>query len=341
MMFYFQTPKHALPRANPSITAFGLAAAVLAATVAVKADSVTMPSERVMQDVVAANPKNAELRAIQGAVLYRADKLEEAAAAWEKAAQLNPKLTWVVEMAARARRDAGLEKGFQKTAREHFLIKCEGDGSDDLARTITNMLENIYREVGQRFQSWPEQAFTVILYTDAQFQKVDSTAWRVGVYDGKIRVLANAVTDDPERMTRILSHEYAHALIFRIFGPNIPLWLNEGLAQNSRTDLAPDANDTQAWNALSTAALPLPWTLNAWFAPTANYQQATLAYLETQFFVRWLLERYDLPTVTRWGRELAAGKSIGEATADVFAMSPEQLFEAWDESRKTGRRAAP
>ncbi len=278
----------------------------------------------------------ASLHGAQGLIFYKTDRLAEAVAEWETSLKLDSGNAEVKKLLDVARKELAAEKGRRREVCEHFIIQYEAGARADQIANLRAALAVVRRDACQRFLAWPAEKFTVILYSSDQYQyDLKRPSWSAADYDGKIRLRGSKILDSREELAALLTHEYAHALIFRTFGSRIPVWLNEGLAQNARPDAAPEPDALKQWNATDKKTLPAPWTLGRGFEATATGNQARAAYLESKFFVRWLLERYDIMVITRWGRELAAGKTIDQATATVFAMSADQLFSAWKESMET------
>ena len=60
------------------------------------------------------------------------------------------------------------------------------------------------------------------------FEMPHRLKYAVGIYDGKIRLLADH--HDKEVLKKIAAHEYTHHVLHGLTNRNIPFWCNEGLA---------------------------------------------------------------------------------------------------------------
>ena len=94
------------------------------------------------------------------------------------------------------------------------------------------MLDRAYWRIGLLLGgTYPNEPVPVVLYTGEQFRDITrSPSWAAGAYDGIIRVPMRGALDNPTELDRVLSHEFAHALIRNLAPRGVPTWLNEGLA---------------------------------------------------------------------------------------------------------------
>ena len=108
---------------------------------------------------------------------------------------------------------------------------------------MLEILEEAYREIGQKFGHSPSKTIVVVLHTKSTFQSATgSPVWADGLFDpvlGRIQVPTQEALADRAWLTRVLRHEFVHALLSDQLGPAgsaVPTWLNEGLAMELSGD---------------------------------------------------------------------------------------------------------
>jgi len=117
-----------------------------------------------------------------------------------------------------------------------------------------------------------------------------SPDWAGAVYDGKIRLPLAGMRGMTKRFSAILYHEYMHVLVRFMAGNNVPVWLNEGLAELSgrRIDSTPLTDLTAA----SETGQLLEWRdLEKPFAGLPDYQ-VPLAYEQSYSLVLFMVDSY-------------------------------------------------
>ena len=119
----------------------------------------------------------------------------------------------------------------------HLTVKFDGDVDQATWVAVLEILEEAYREIGQKFGHFPSKTVVVILHGSSLFQSATgSPVWADGLFDpvlGRIHVPARDALADRPWLIRVLRHEFVHALLHDQLGPAssaIPTWLNEGLA---------------------------------------------------------------------------------------------------------------
>src|SRR5207245_1560906 len=137
---------------------------------------------------------------------------------------------------ARVEQTQKAEQKFLARESSHFLVKFDGEADHAVWNRVLEILEEAYREIGQQLGHFPSKPILVVLHTRETFQgATGGPAWSDGLYDpvmGRIKVPTQGALTDKAWLTRVLRHEYVHALLHdRVGGRGaIPPWLNEGLA---------------------------------------------------------------------------------------------------------------
>lgn len=178
----------------------------------------------------------------------------------------------------------------------------------------------------------PQETIPVIMYSDgAEFRRqvgAKPTELVLGVAsssDEAIRLDASKVFDSPDRT---VGHEIAHIFLFRYLGTritNLPLWMNEGIAQ-----VAGGANADVARAHVNTALVEnrlIP--LNSITSQFPKGDGAGLAYDEGQAAVVAMLEDGGWPRLRSLLGQLKAGKSFDASMRDVYGESTEDWEAHW------------
>ncbi len=186
------------------------------------------------KQAVRESPDHPDAYVLLGELYYLRQDLDKAKESWERALKLAPSRADVRKQLEKLGWEEPIENGLSRNDTYPFVVRfAEGQGSIDLG-SLRNLLRNTYRVVGQQFQLFPEYPIAVILYPEADFQKVKGLSHQVaGLYDGKIRLplrKSGPGTSNYAQIERVLRHEYTHALVYDLSKGRCPLWLNEGVA---------------------------------------------------------------------------------------------------------------
>ncbi|MBI3807289.1 MAG: hypothetical protein HY281_07210 [Nitrospirae bacterium] len=190
----------------------------------------------------------------------------------------------------------------------HFTVKFDGEADQATWAVVLEILEEAYREIGQKFGHFPSKTIVVVLHSKSTFQSATgSPVWADGLFDpvlGRIQVPTQDALADRAWLTRVLRHEFVHALLHDQLGPAgsaIPTWLNEGLAMELSGDRWSDLDQIMKqeftliplpalegeWGGLSSDAAIVATHLKARQALSAAMQsQLSMSY--EQFQSRWV-----------------------------------------------------
>jgi tetratricopeptide (TPR) repeat protein len=166
-----------------------------------------------------------------GELQYRDGRVKEAIATYEAALE-RTRTDTLERRLADWRKESQLQERFYESRGAHFSVLFEGPADELLARRIVERLEESYWRIGAALTAYPAKPITVVLYTTEQFRDITRVpAWTAAAYDGRIRVPIRGALAQPDQLDRVLAHEYVHAVVAMLGGRNVPVWLNEGLAE--------------------------------------------------------------------------------------------------------------
>jgi hypothetical protein len=216
----------------------------------------------------------------------------------------------------------------------HFTVKFDGAEDHGTWTTVLEILEDAYREIGQKFGHFPSKPIVVVLHTKESFQgATGSPAWADGLYDptlGRIQIPTQGATTDTKWLTNVLRHEYVHALLHNYLGSStgaLPTWLNEGLAMQWAGDDWPEPNQAMRGDV---SVIPLNYLEGSW--GTLPSDAATLAYLESASATRYLIDRWGITQVNELLKAFKARASVPTAIQNKLFVSYEQFHQQWLDS---------
>ncbi len=271
-------------------------------------------------------------------LLQEQDQLAEAAKHLAQAtdqARQDPALqSYLTSVTAKLRRTESVEAHMSARSSTHFMVKFDGAEDHGTWTTVLEILEEAYREIGQKFGHFPSKPIVVVLHTKDSFQgATGSPAWADGLYDptlGRIQIPTQGATTDTKWLTNVLRHEYVHALLHDRLGASssaLPTWLNEGLAMQLAGDAWPELDQVMHGDV---KVIPLNYLEGPWGALPAN--AATLAYLEANSATHYLIERWGMARVDELLKAFKARESVATALQSKLFVSYEQFHRQWLES---------
>jgi hypothetical protein len=232
---------------------------------------------------------------------------------------------------AKVRGTEKLEQRLTSRDSTHFTVKYDGEADQTTWTTVLEILEDAYREIGQKFGHFPSKPIVVVLQAKETFQTASgSPAWADGLFDpvlGRIQVPTGGAVTDQAWLRRVLRHEFVHALLHDQLGLDttaIPTWLNEGLAMTLSADRWEELDQLrhQQFN-----VIPLPMLEGAWGELSA--EAASVAYLEAYSAVHYMIDRYGMYRVRELLSQLKARQALPAAIQSQLSLSYEQFQSRW------------
>lgn len=252
---------------------------------------------------------------------HRAGRLADAISIYE---DIRERSAWTGTLQRKLdewRKEQELQRRFREAHSKHFIASFERADDEPLARDVMARLEAAYQRIGQALGAYPSRPITVVLYTRDQFDEVTGlAAWSAAAYDGRIRLPIGGALEMPEERDRVLSHEFAHAMIAMVGGRTVPAWMSEGLATALEPAAIPD-NDAR----VVAGRVPLGLSeLERGFIRLSS-SDAEAAYVSSARAVRVLIERRGLASLVALLHDLARGTPFARAFAQRLAMRYEDF----------------
>lgn len=276
-------------------------------------------------------------------LLQEEDNLEEAAKHLDQAADQagqDPALqSYLAAVTRKVRRTQSIESRMIARNSTHFMVKFDGEADQSTWTSVLEILEEAYREIGQKLSHFPSKPIMVVLHAKDSFQGAAGTpAWADGLYDptlGRIQIPIQGATTDRKWLASVLRHEYVHALLHDRLGASsgaIPTWLNEGLAMQLAGDAWPELDQAMSGGI---KVIPLTYLEGSWGALPAG--TSTVAYLEAHSATGYLIERWGMVGIDGLLNALQAKSSIAAALQNKLFVSYEQFHQQWIESFERSR----
>ena len=212
------------------------------------------------------------------------------------------------------------ELGIERSV--HFRVEFEGSLSKRDVMEALAVLEIAYDSLCRLFDFHPENKMHLVLYESPQYQGVGPRPdWVGAIFDGKLRVPVN-VMQFREIYRPILFHELTHAFVRAMTHANVPLWVNEGIAQ------VVDASRTG--KPRPEGAMPNLEALTTPFVKENNSSMAERLYWYSQRMVEQLLRRNANFVHFREFIQSMQKQDVDRALEQYYGVSAQQLY---DESR--------
>jgi tetratricopeptide (TPR) repeat protein len=282
-------------------------------------------------------PQLVQAAVFLGELLYRQGDLELAIKTYERALPGAPPSV-AVGMRGRLtawREEVSLPQNRDAIKDDRFTISFDGPVQQKLAARATSVLSAAFWRIGKALGAYPSAPINVILYSERQFHDITGAPeWSAGGFDGQIRLPVRGATQNLAEFDRVLTHELTHAMLKNIASRNLPAWLNEGLAMYF------EGRDTAiSERRLAAARLFVPLAVLQTSFARLNAAQAVIAYEESAFATRALLDRIGPAGVGQLLQDLGAGQTMDQAIERFGVTFAE--FES-DLERRVGakRRAA-
>jgi tetratricopeptide (TPR) repeat protein len=293
-------------------------------------------AERMLVHVERYDDKNPYLYVMRGDIAYLRDNYYTTHDNWKKALTLNPGLIQLRIKLEKLEKEREVERNFNVREIENFKLKFEGVETEGLADKAAEILRQAYKKVGKDFDLYPRATVPVIIYPAVKLKKLDYFPdWAAGSYDGKIR-FGEDLGQDSAHMKATLFHEYTHVVVRMLGGDNVPLWLNEGLAEYQAQPFLPiqvkKARKEMIQRAMDKKSIFSLDKMGSMDLNRLSYlspHRITLVYAQSEDFVSYLIDRSSLYDIKRLLQELKKGVNIYKAVKDVLYVDLDVLERDW------------
>lgn len=281
-------------------------------------------------------PQNAELYHLLGQAYYADGRMAEALDALHRSSDLGGG-TDVAALLEKVRREWQIEQEMGLEVRGHFQLSfVDGVQGASLAPEILEVLEDAYAELGSDLSYYPDVKVPILLYARRDFSSVtNSPDWAGAVYDGKVRLPLGGLRHMNDQLKAMLYHEYMHVLVHYMANRQVPVWLNEGLAETAGRRIFP-LPLTALRDAVASRRL-IDWDqLSRPFTALAE-SEVRLAYEQSYSMVHFMIDRFGWHKMTellaRLGKRQAWVPAVTVVYRDYGLDWPAIIVE-WQASLK-------
>lgn len=265
-----------------------------------------------------------------GYLSYDMQALREAKYYWSILSQKQPDYMNVSKFLEKLERELSVEKNFQYKSEDHFDLRYGENISKKTVKEINNVLNEAYNKLGTEFSCYPDKKITVFLMDRKDFfLDTNLPHWIGGLYDGKMRIPVPDEQMDSEIQKifkQIIFHEYTHVLIHKLTGNNIPLWLDEGLAE--RFSGKKSNYKLLKENILNNSYIRF-MKLNHAIANKYDPAQMRLAYESSMNIVDFIFYRYGMRKIKKMIFLFGEGKIQKEVLELCFGLSDKEFEQKW------------
>jgi hypothetical protein len=198
------------------------------------------------------------------------------------------------------------------------------------------ILEYAYQEICQKFGYVPDTPIKVVLHMKQKFSgEMGTPAWADTLYDhasGTIHIPAGQALDDLAWFSRVVRHEFVHALLHARMNPQLtvtPTWLEEGLALQLAEDPWSDLDEIRKKHP---PFIPLASLQGRWNEIPAD--SLPMAYVEADLATRILTERYGISGIRQVLNVVRTGQSLDAAMQAKLSLSYDRFQQQWAKALK-------
>jgi hypothetical protein len=198
------------------------------------------------------------------------------------------------------------------------------------------ILEYAYQEICQKFGYVPDTPIKVVLHMKQKFSgEMGTPAWADALFDhasGTIHIPAGQALDDLAWFSRVVRHEFVHALLHARMHPQLtvtPAWLEEGLALQLAEDPWSDLDEMRKKHP---PFIPLASLQGRWNEIPAD--SLPMAYVEADLATRILTEQYGIYRIQQVLNVVRTGQSLDAAMQAKLSLSYDRFQQQWAKALK-------
>lgn len=279
------------------------------------------PAVPLLEEAVKLQPELGPAWALLGNLYYvtRPD-FSAAIQAWTQAHRLAPaaEAQTLAAQIAQAERDLRIERAFAGHETTHFVLRADQGIEAGKLEYLAQLLEQAYGQLQQTFAAPMPARVTVLLYDGGDYRRIAGRKdWSLGLYDGRIRLRMDELSAD--QLPAVVAHELTHAYLASLYGPGLPAWVQEGLAQMQEPPQPLTPRQIQVREALlaRTDWVPLSW-LRQRFERPGHAEDVERAYMESRLVMEALIAQQGWAQVQAWLSALSRGEALPAAFERAF-----------------------
>lgn len=277
-------------------------------------------------------------------VLYAMGDTEGAIARVKEGIEAGAKPATGKRLLKKYEQESEVEADYSTGGNRRFAIAFQDVDEQAYFRRETEAgLDAAYDSVGRFLGKYPDSTVQVVIYPSRgeYFGANNVPQWAGASYNGKLRIPYRELKSsrDTESFRRTLAHEYAHYLVERLGGRNVPSWMNEGLAQHAErgSELEPYMQQYMKRALKKYRRQPFPFSMSskAGRIHGAARGGVYVSYAAAFYAVDALLKEKGMYRVTSFLDALKGGMSVEDAMYREFYLTYPKLDELWQTHAKS------
>jgi len=217
---------------------------------------------------------------------------------------------------------------------ERFAIQFDGKPDPETAMRIRSILDYAHEDMSKKFGYTLSSTILVVLHTEQKFAAdAGSPVEADALYDAAsstIHLPLDGAMEDLAVLSRVLRHEFAHALIhdkMRTHIDQLPTWIAEGLAIQLAEDPWPALEEVKQkpFSLISLSLLEKRWD-------RSQRDKLDFAYVESIAAVQSLIDRFGIYGIRQIMNLLQSGQSLDAAMKQKWSVSYEEFQRGWEKT---------
>lgn len=223
---------------------------------------------------------------------------------------------------------------------DHFIVYYEKD--ETLAKEVLDKAEVYYKKIADdlgyarhsKFWLWEQRVKIYICQNRIEYLiSTHQPQWSGGFADYKNKQIITYRWDEGF-LDSFLPHEIAHLILrdFIGFNPEIPLWLDEGVAQWAEVAKRKETEQMMKKVIEENKFIPLREFTKMEIRASSDTNLAKLYYMQSVSIVEFIIERFGPDTLRELCRQLRDGKSLPQAlrfSTSAKIKDLDDLEEGW------------
>ena len=295
-------------------------------------------AEEHMKRVLEHEKGNKYAHELLGDTYYQTQNLQKAKFHWKRA-MTSENMARVRQKLDKVSKEIPLESGLKTTEGEHFIVRYDESQKEYSSYQLKEILREAYRDIYQDFSVPFSGKIVVLLYDRNVFDKsVKPMHWSGAFFDGKIRIPFSSDNENNleknRELKRLVLHELSHVFVYEVGGREIPLWLQEGIAQYEENKIV-QISLIPFKKALSRNETYTLRQLEQGEALFKDNQSIVVFYQQSFLFVKFLVKQYGFFKLREILKTMKGDEKFDSAIDLVLNISPGELEQQWKSWLKT------
>jgi len=283
------------------------------------------------------DPGNAAAKISLSQVLYRLQsRTDRVQALMSDGAEHYGDSKWN-QVADRHRQEVEIEKRTREVRSGQWILRYPANQTGIDPQNIFKLLKEIAQKTGRDFRYWVRHPVVVVLTDENSFRRIhNGPEWAGALNDGRIKVPAGGIFEEPLNFKKVLAHEFTHSISHNLaHGNSIPFWFHEGMAGYEERKIAGlDPHAMEGYQMLpkavqNQALIPLERLSARDAAGSLHPMEVSLAYEQSLTFVIFLEKFYGFHSLLSFLKEMGKGNPLDASLRTGIGRDLPFLEKQW------------